>query len=275
MEITEKHPKKTPACPEDDIESLKKWKKDTENLIGDLEGLCRLIVLENTFSGLFHELNQPLNGINVICQSIIRDIEKDRLDTGTLSPDLAEIVSNVTRMAKKIDHMRNYFKKKGNDKTEPSDISRVVDSIFNIIGQQLKNHGIKTNVDILPDLPEIQLHPVDLEILLLTYIVHAKNSVEKTSGNNRKIEIRVDASADKKEIVTEIVFEPSENGYHVEKSGNSILFQPDMNMETKLSIWAAQNTIEKAGGRFEVSTPLGSVTRYRIILPVAHGISGV
>lgn len=54
---------------------------------------------QNKLEDMLHELKQPINVAKIICQSILQDIQKNRLKVEDLDNDLSEIVSQMNRMS--------------------------------------------------------------------------------------------------------------------------------------------------------------------------------
>ncbi|MBI4669568.1 MAG: hypothetical protein HY747_10390, partial [Elusimicrobia bacterium] len=103
----------------------------------------KLTALGELSAGVAHELNQPLNAIKIICQSTLRDVEKNRYNQDSFESDLKEIVGNVNRMAEIIDHMRVFSRKTEGTPHEKINITEPLEGVFKILGQQFKVHNIE------------------------------------------------------------------------------------------------------------------------------------
>lgn len=63
-------------------------------------------------SDVAHDLNQPLNVSKIICQGILRDIEKGRFSQEDVKNDLPEIINQMNKMADTITRIRAPYKQK-------------------------------------------------------------------------------------------------------------------------------------------------------------------
>ncbi|MFH1489656.1 MAG: ATP-binding protein, partial [Pseudomonadota bacterium] len=175
---------------EDKAQELEKSNEDLKKATVQLIQSEKLSALGELTAGVTHELNQPLNGIKIISQSILRDIEKNQLEEEDIGDDLTEIVGQVNKMAEIIDHMRIYTRQTEGDSEEMVDINKVIEGPLKLLNQQLKNHNIDLVMELTPDLPKIMGDPIRLEQVFMNLINNARNALESCGRENKRIEIR-------------------------------------------------------------------------------------
>jgi len=95
---------------EDEKQSIAEKFKNADQKLKDFTAQLiqteKMAAIGEITAGVAHELKQPLNVIKIICQSIMKDIEKQRFDLESAKQDLPELLNQTNRMAQIIDHMR-------------------------------------------------------------------------------------------------------------------------------------------------------------------------
>ena len=178
----------------------------------------KLSALGELTAGIAHELNQPLNSIKIISQSIVMDIDeypKDELET-----DLNDIIQQVNKMAEIIDHMRVFTRRTEGVIKENININSIVEASFKFIGQQLFVHDIYIEKKLTENLPEILGDPIRLEQVMLNMITNARNALESIE-RERKV-INVDTYQEENKIIISI----SDNGCGIPEKIRKKIFQP-------------------------------------------------
>ena len=108
-----------------------------ESAFGELREAIRQLVdaeqmnaLGEFAGGMTHELNQPLNIAKIICQSMLRDIQKDRFSTQEALNDLPEIVNQMNRMSEAVAHLSVFSRSKAKTAPRANDINALIGNVF-------------------------------------------------------------------------------------------------------------------------------------------------
>jgi len=70
-------------------------------------------VMIEEIRALAHDLNQPLNVTKIVCQSLLRDIQKNRSSEEETKESLTEIVTQMNRLAEMIGTLRTIARRPG------------------------------------------------------------------------------------------------------------------------------------------------------------------
>jgi len=255
-----------------DITNRKKMEMQLKEATVQLVQSEKLSALGELTAGVAHELNQPLNGIKIISQSLMKDIERGRLDEAELGEDLKDVVDQVNKMAEIIDHMRIFTRRTDGSYQEEIDLNSIVEGAFKFLGQQLRNHNIDVQEDLGSELPKIAGDPIRLEQVFLNLVSNARNSVEGDDKEKKIIEVRT--YADSINGDSSVVIEVKDNGSGVPEHVRGKIFQPFFTTNapgkgTGLGLSVSSKIIEEHRGRIEMDSTMGEGATFRIILPIA------
>jgi len=251
------------------VKDLKKANKELKEATLQLVQAEKLSALGELTAGVAHELNQPLNGIKIISQSILRDIEKNRFEEESIGQDMTDIVNLVNRMAEIIDHMRIFTRRTEGMSEEMIDVNTVIDGPFKLLGSQLKNHNIEVVMELAPDLPKVMGDPIRLEQVIMNLITNARGSVDSSGQKNKRIEIRTYQTDGGQDVAVEV----KDNGGGIPENLRGKIFQPffttkDPGKGTGLGLSLSNKIVEEHAGRIEVESKVGQGTTFRVILPI-------
>ncbi|MFH1292647.1 MAG: PAS domain S-box protein, partial [Pseudomonadota bacterium] len=237
----------------------------------------KLSALGELTAGVAHELNQPLNGIKIISQSILRDIEKNRFEEKDVGDDLNEIVSQVNKMAEIIDHMRIYSRNTEGGSEEMIDLNSVIKGPFKLLDQQLKTHNIEVVRELTPDLPKVKGDPIRLEQVFMNLITNARNALDSSGRENKRIEVKTYKTDNHRSAPENpmVVVEVKDNGEGIPEHLREKIFQPffttrEPGKGTGLGLSVSTKIIEEHRGKIELESKAGKGTTFSVILPVAN-----
>lgn len=252
---------------------VKQFDKDAdqkvENFSAQLIQIEKMAAIGEITAGVAHELNQPLNVIKIICQSIMKDIEKDRFSLESAKQDLPEVINQMNRMAQIVDHMRGFSRRKVGITIEELNINDSIDAVFVFLGQQLTNHNVLVDKQYASNLPKIKGDSIRLQQVFMNLINNARQALMSCEKKPMKIEIKTYISQDGKYVVAEF----KDNGPGIppeirEKIFEAFFTTKGVGEGTGLGLSTARKIIEEHGGKIEVESVAGEWTNFRVILPV-------
>lgn len=256
-------------------EMLKKAHHDLEVAHGQLKESAEQLVqteklnaLGELAAGIAHELNQPLNVTTIICQSILRDIQKERFSLEEAKKELPEIINQMNRMSEIISHMRIFTRRTDGSVFERHDISTLVQNALQMTRQQLKNHGITLVEELSAGLPLVMADQIRIEQVVINLINNARYAVEKSGKTERTIQLKTYRGTNSNEVVFEIF----DNGNGISDKLKHKVFQPffttkDPGEGTGLGLSVSHKIITEHKGRLEFDSREGEWTVFRVILP--------
>lgn len=141
----------------------------------------KLATLGEMATGIAHEINQPLGGINLMAQGLIIAKGKGRLNSELLDEKLNSIVDQIGRITKIINHLRTFARQSSNSRQEIKVNNPIMD-VFKLIGQQLVNRNIDVEQDLAVKLPSVLAEHNMLEQVFLNVITNARDALDDFEG---------------------------------------------------------------------------------------------
>lgn len=230
----------------------------------------KLSALGQLTAGVAHELNQPLNVVKIICQSILRDIHKGQYEKDNVEQDLTEIVEQVNKLAEIIDHMRVFTRRTSGVSREMIDLNMVIKSTLKFSIQQLKGHNIQLVEDLAPDLPQVIGEPIRLEQVFTNLITNARNVLDDCEKQGKRIEIRTYKVDDEQAVAVDV----KDNGIGISEELTEKIFQPfyttkEPGKGTGLGLSVASKIMEEHKGEIKLESKVGEGATFKVILPIA------
>lgn len=145
---------------------------------------------------------------------------------------------------------------------ETADLHKILDSILNIIWNELKYHCTVSKD--YADLPMIRCLPGQIGQVFMNLLINAAQAI-KTKGD-----VSISTGFDNHEVWVRI----SDTGEGIKPENLNRLFDPFFTTKpvgkgTGLGLAISLNIIKKHGGRIEVNSEVGKGTSFRVFLPIA------
>jgi len=130
-------------------------------------------------AGMAHEINQPLNVIQVCADFFLKMLNRGRSisdeDLRTMAND---IVANVERASGVIKHVRDFARQSELVRTKVN-INDPIKDVFKVLGHQLKVHDIDVVLDLADDLPDIMAEHNRLEQVFINLVSNAIDAMDE------------------------------------------------------------------------------------------------
>ena len=194
--------------------------KDTEDQL-QLQALLtgRLSALAELSGSIAHELNQPLSGIRMYSKTIENLLEQDEPDQEKLKSLLEKIVGQVDRASVIIQHIRDFSSERNDRRQDDVNLHEVVESVRELVGQQLKSRGIQLQNNVPEDL-FINAHFNRMEQVIINLVSNARDSFNGKKLDQKTIEI---SGSDNGQTVTLYV---KDNGAGINDRIKERIFEP-------------------------------------------------
>ena len=146
----------------------------------------KMTTLGTMAAGMAHEINQPLNVIQICTDFITKMLKKgvtpSHEDLLTLTDDIS---GNVQRAADIIKHMRD-FSRQSEVVTSRVCINNPIKDVFKVLGHQLQAHEVALELDLDPDIPFIMAEHNRLEQVFINLVTNAMDSMDAKASQSEE-----------------------------------------------------------------------------------------
>ncbi|MGD8990589.1 MAG: PAS domain S-box protein [Desulfobacterales bacterium] len=225
-------------------------------------------------AGMAHEINQPLNVIQVCADFFLKMLNRgQKIEDEDLRTMANDIVANVERASGVIKHVRDFARQSEPVRTRVN-INDPVKDVFKVLGHQLKVHDVDVKLDLDADIPYILAEHNRLEQVFINLVSNAidamdeKDSRPEFSDKQKQLTIRsrvenghvcvkvIDTGTGMSEDVKNKIFEPF---YTTKKVGKG----------TGLGVSISYGIVQDYKGSIEIESELGKGTTFILKFPPA------
>jgi C4-dicarboxylate-specific signal transduction histidine kinase len=223
-------------------------------------------------AGMAHEINQPLNVIQVCADFFLKMINKGvRIGDEELKTLANDIRSNVQRAAGIIKHMRD-FARQSEVVTTQVNINDPVRDVFKVLGHQLKVHQVELKLDLDPDIPPILAEHNRLEQVFINLVTNAVDAMDEKGTRmgdqpwDRILEIRSFAEDDL------VVVTVSDSGTGMPQEVFDKIFEPffttkEVGRGTGLGVSISYGIVKDYNGTIDIKSEPGAGTTFELRFP--------
>ncbi len=254
--------------------SLEKSNRELKETTANMIQSEKLTALGELSAGVSHELMQPLNGIKIISQSIVKEIRNDRFQGDDLEDDLSNVVGLVDKMAEIINHMRVFSRRTEEGQKETVDLNTTITGPLKFLDQQMKNHNIKITQELEQNLPKIMADPIRLEQVFMNLITNAGHSLEGDKIEEKTIVLKTYKANSRHQgnMESAVIAEVKDNGAGIPEEIREKIFQAffttrESGKGTGLGLSLSRKIIEEHEGEIECESVVGEGTVFRVTIP--------
>ncbi len=228
----------------------------------------RLASLGTLAAGIAHEINQPLNALKIIVDSLLYRYQAG----GTIGHnEVIEELNKVSKQAERIGNVVNrtlgFVRRDYGVRFEHCDLNKAVEGALNIIGQQLAAQGIKVVKSLFQPMPLIWADKSKLEEVVINLVVNAMQALDTVDKPDKEIIVATG-------FVKNVILEVSDNATGVDDAIIDKIFEPlfttkEAEKGTGLGLAIVYSIVSSLKGQIHVKTNQMGGATFRVELPVA------
>ena len=159
---------------------------DRKRSAAQLIQATKLTSLGEMATSLAHELNQPLNVIQMAAGNVLRKFDKGKTDLEYVSGKLERIITQTKRAADIINHMQ-IFGRDVTEKPSPLQPYDMIEGALDLMGEQLRLLEIEINLSERPEnCPDVLGHQVQIEQVILNLLINARDAILENLDSTQK-----------------------------------------------------------------------------------------
>jgi PAS domain S-box-containing protein len=232
----------------------------------------KMATLGTMAAGMAHEINQPLNVIQICSDLIIKMIKKGQKISDEDLTDMAhDIIDNVARAADVIKHVRD-FARQSERNLKKMAINEPINDVFKVLGHQLSVHQVKIELNLDPDIPNIMAEHNRLEQVFINLVTNAIDSMdekaEKMKDANVEKVLKIDSFTENDQVVVIV----SDTGTGMSEEVKNKLFEPFFTTKepgkgTGLGTSISYGIINDYGGTIDIESKENAGAKFTIKFP--------
>jgi PAS domain S-box-containing protein len=225
-------------------------------------------------AGMAHEINQPLNVIQVCADFFLKMLNRGaRIEDDDMRSMANDIVSNVERATGVIKHVRD-FARQSEPVRSRVNLNDPIQDVFKVLGHQLKVHEIDVTLDLESDLPEVMAEHNRLEQVFINLVSNAIDAMDEKNNQpdytDKRKQLRIKSILENK-LVTVYV---SDTGTGMSKEVQAKLFEPFFTTKkvgkgTGLGVSISYGIVKDYDGDIEIESEVGKGTTFKLTFPAA------
>jgi PAS domain S-box-containing protein len=230
---------------------------------------AKLASLGELTTGVAHELNNPLNNINLILGNLIDQVHDEPAQQKELLLPLKLAMAQVLKASTIINHLRAFGRMAPMER-EPVAVNEVLKSAVDLMHEQLRLKTIELSASWSPANPSVLGSRIQLEQVFLNLLTNARDAVESSPKKS------IVLSSVVHDDTVEIVFQDSGTGISVEHQGR--IFDPFFTTKpvgegTGLGLSISYGIIKEHRGQISVQSHPSDGATFTIYLPLLNRVN--
>ena len=214
------------------------------------------------FSGIRHELGNPVNTIKMTLSVLDANLEQYPAETNR------EFITRAIRELERVEYLLRSLKSFSlfeHPSIVPTRIESFIDSLLSLVADDLARKGIEVTTVLDPAAEVMQTDPRALQQVMLNLIINAADAVQDVAGP------RIRLAVARHDAIVRIVVEDNGCGIPAKEQGN--LFKPFFTTKAKgtgLGLVIVKNMLVKLGATIEVVSREKRGTTAILNMPGGH-----
>ncbi len=245
--------------------------KNLVSVINDKNELTQKLISSNRALGvsalantLTHQLSQPITGIAIQTDVVLRDLPKTQENKKSLN-GLQKISSEVMKLSDLVNNLRNLFNR-GDCDFKKQDIASTCETVVNLYNQAANSKQIKLDVS-YETTPLANINEIQIQQVLINVLNNAFESVRLNTSQHKEVSLKLtNTDSDAVILITD-------SGQGIAQEMKEQLFELYKTSKPKgmgIGLWLSKTIIDRHNGSISINSSTGVGTTVEIRLPLTH-----
>jgi len=234
-----------------DVTKIRAFEKEREEA-------ARLKFLGNLVANFAHEIKNPLNGLSIATQRLVKEFPSDNEEYARLTTTISKEIESLNRI---LNDFLSLARPKMKEKKE-FDLSILVHDVMDLVREQTRSNSIilkeniNKNIKVVGNEGDFRRAVLNILLNAIDALIHVRD---------KKRELSIELKRRRKETLLEI----SDNGTGMTKEEVEKIFTPYFTTKkggTGLGLYIAQNILKEHQAKIIVESQKGVGTKFRILL---------
>lgn len=253
-----------------DISGEKKAEQELRRMQAETLHAAKLAAVGELAAGAAHEINNPLTGIINYAQILLDVLSLDARQSGMLQ----KIIDGGMRISGIVNNLRR-LARSSPDAREEVQVADLIESSMQLVGAQLRNHGVQVQIDLAADMPRLRCSAPDVQQLFMNLMTNAREALDErfpAASEEKVLEISGRGMARDGEDYVQLVFYDHGCGMPGDIMGKlpiPFFSTKSTNQHVGLGLFAGFAIVREHGGSLSLDSEEGKWTRATVELPVS------
>ncbi len=225
-------------------------------------------------AGMAHEINQPLNVIQVCADFFLKMLNRGQMiEDEDLRSMANDIVANVERASGVIKHVRDFARQSEPVRTRVN-INDPINDVFKVLGHQLKVHDVDVTLDLNADIPHILAEHNRLEQVFINLVSNAIDAMDEKDDrpdiSDKAKHLTIKSFAENGQVCVKV----TDTGIGMSEEVKNKIFEPfyttkKVGKGTGLGVSISYGIIQDYKGSIEIESEVGKGTTFTLKFPQA------
>lgn len=246
-----------------DVSESKRMSESLLKAQAELAHVTRLTTMGELVASIAHEVNQPLGAMKLSAQAGLRWIGRETPDLERVGASLNRVVDNANRAEDLILRLRN-MARKGEVAATPLDLNKIATDVIELLHGEATERGVACLTDLEPNLPAVKGDEVQLQQVVVNFVMNAFDAMTAVTGDDRQITIRSRRRAGS------VAFEVIDGGSGIEAGMQDRLFDAFFTTKSHgmgMGLSICRSIVEAHDGKIEAFNNEHRGATFRISLP--------
>ncbi|MGD8301604.1 MAG: PAS domain S-box protein, partial [Desulfobacterales bacterium] len=228
-------------------------------------------------AGMAHEINQPLNVIQVCADFFLKMLNRgQKIEDEDLRSMANDIVANVERASGVIKHVRDFARQSEPVRTRVN-INDPINDVFKVLGHQLKVHDVEVTLDLDTQIPDILAEHNRLEQVFINLVSNAIDAMDEKDNrpdiDNNEKHLTIKSFAENGHVCVKV----TDTGIGMSAEVKNKIFEPfyttkKVGKGTGLGVSISYGIVQDYKGAIDIESQVGQGTTFILKFPQASKV---